>query len=146
MKFPEPKRFLPKNKEKYRGDINNIWTRSGWETKLMRYFDLHPDVLWWSSEGISISYYSPVDKKTHKYFPDFIARVKNIKNECVTYVLEVKPYKQTVLPEQRKRKTKNYLLEVATFATNQAKWNAAQNFCKENGLIFKILTEKDIRF
>jgi hypothetical protein len=60
-----------------------------------------------------------------------------------TVVIEIKPQKQTVKPEQ-KRKTKRYLQEAATYAVNQEKWRAADLFCKEHGWQFKVLTEKDI--
>ena len=31
-----------------------------------------------------------------------------------------------------------------TYAVNSAKWKAAQNYCKEKGIKFKILTEEDL--
>ena len=58
-------------------------------------------------------------------------------------VLEVKPYKQTQKPTQ-KRQTKRFLQEVVTYAVNQEKWRAADLFCKEHGWQFKILTEKEL--
>ena len=146
MKFPEPKKYIPKNINKYKGDPNNIWYRSNWELKVMKYFDNHPDILFWTSEGLAISYFNPIDKKNHKYFPDFIAKIRNKYGKITTYMFEVKPYKQTILPEERKRKPKGYLIEMATYITNQAKWNAADIFCQENGIVFKILTEKEISF
>lgn len=32
-KYPEPKLWFPKNPNKYKGDVNNIWYRSSWEKK-----------------------------------------------------------------------------------------------------------------
>ncbi|MDD4436417.1 MAG: TnsA endonuclease N-terminal domain-containing protein [Tissierellia bacterium] len=146
MKFPDPKKFTPKNRNKYNGDVDNIWYRSKWELKMMKYFDNHPDIIVWSSEEFAIPYFSPVDNKVHKYFPDFIAKIRNKNGKIKTYVFEVKPHKQTIIPKERKRKTKGYLIELSTYATNQAKWRAADIFCQENGMTFKILTEKDISF
>ena len=72
--MPNKGRFRPKNPQKYKGDANNIIYRSTWEIKVMNYLDDNPNVIWWGSEELPIPYYSPVDKKMHRYFPDFIAK------------------------------------------------------------------------
>jgi hypothetical protein len=61
----------------------------------------------------------------------------------MTYILEVKPEKQTKVPVQ-KRKTQKYLQEAATYAINQEKWRAADIFCQDHGWKFKVVTEKDL--
>lgn len=134
--------FRPQNPNKYRGDPNNIVYRSSWELRVMKWLDEHPNILWWASEELPIRYVSPVDNKIHRYFPDFIARVKQNGKET-TMVLEVKPYKQTQKPVQ-KRQTKKFLQEIVAYAVNQEKWKAADLFCKEHGWQFKILTEKEL--
>jgi len=134
--------FKPKNPKKYKGDPNNIVYRSSWELRVMKWLDEHPNIVWWASEELPIPYVSPVDNKVHRYFPDFVARVRQADGE-VTVVLEVKPYKQTQKPTQ-KRQTKRFLQEVVTYAVNQEKWRAADLFCKEHGWQFKILTEKEL--
>jgi hypothetical protein len=78
----------------------------------------------------------------HRYFPDFIAKIRQPNGE-VTVVMEVKPFKQTQKPTQKKR-TQKFLQEVATYAINQEKWRAADLFCKEHGWQFKIITEKEL--
>ena len=40
-----------------------------------------------------------------------------------------------------KRKTKKWLQEVKTFGINEAKWRYATEWCTNNGMEFKILTE-----
>jgi hypothetical protein len=40
--------------------------------------------------------------------------------------------------------TKRYLTEVKTWGVNQAKWKAANEFCKDRGWKFKIVTEDDL--
>lgn len=134
--------FKPKNPAKYKGDPNNIVYRSSWELRVMKWLDEHPSIVWWASEELPISYVSPVDNKVHRYFPDFVAKVKQAGKET-TMILEVKPYKQTQKPTQ-KRQTKRFLQEVVTYAVNQEKWRAADLFCKEHGWQFKILTEKEL--
>lgn len=135
--------FRPKNPIKYKGDATNIVYRSSWELRVMKHLDIDPNVLWWASEELSIRYKSPIDQKMHRYYPDFIVRVRQTNNEENTLVIEVKPEKQTKKPIQ-KRKTKTFIQEAATYAINQEKWRAADLFCKEHGWHFKVLTEKDL--
>ena len=134
--------FRPKNPKKYNGDPSNIVYRSSWELRVMKYLDEHPGVIWWASEELPIPYKSPIDQKVHRYFPDFIAKIRQTGKET-TIVIEVKPFKQTQKPIQ-KRRTKRFLEEAATYAINQEKWRAADLFCKEHGWQFKIITEKDL--
>ena len=109
----------------------------------MKYLDDHPNVLWWSSEELAIPYKSPIDNKVHRYFPDFIAKMKRKDGSVMTYVLEVKPEKQTKMPVKRK-KTQTYINETVTYAINQEKWRAAELFCFEHGWQFKLITEKEL--
>ena len=88
-------RFRPKNIQKYKGDPSNIVYRSLWELRFMRYLDSHPSILEWASEEIVIPYYSPVDKKMHRYFPDFWVRSVSSDNQINTMLIEIKPDKQT---------------------------------------------------
>jgi len=134
--------FKPKNPKKYNGDANNIVYRSSWELRVMKYLDENPRVIWWASEELYIPYVSPVDNRVHRYFPDFIAKVKQEDKET-TLVLEVKPFKQTQQPTQARR-TKRFIQETVTYAVNQQKWKAAEMFCKEHGWQFKLITEKEL--
>jgi hypothetical protein len=134
--------FKPQNPKKYKGDPNGIVYRSSWELRVMKYLDENPRVIWWASEELYIPYVSPVDNRVHRYFPDFITRVKQGDKES-TLVLEVKPFKQTQQPTQ-KRKTKQFIQETITYAINQEKWKAADLFCKEHGWQFKLITEKEL--
>jgi hypothetical protein len=135
--------FLPKNPSKYNGNSKNIIYRSNWELRVMKYFDDHPNVIWWASEELTIPYVSPIDNKTHRYFPDFIVKMRLKDGKVTTYILEVKPLAQTKMPVQ-KRKTKRFIQEAATYAVNQEKWRAADLFCREHGWQFKVITEKEL--
>jgi hypothetical protein len=95
----------------------------------------------WGSEEFWIPYRSPVDNKVHRYFPDFIIKVKEQNGDIKTYVIEVKPKRQTMEPKVPKRKTKSWLYEMKTYAVNQAKWKAAQEFCADRLIEFKVITE-----
>ena len=136
-------RFQPKNPKKYNGNSSNIIFRSSWELRVMKYLDESPNIIWWASEELKIPYKSPIDNKIHRYFPDFVIRVKQKNGTEKTLVLEVKPLSQTKMPKQR-RKTKQFIAESATYAVNQEKWRAADIFCKEHGWEFKIITEKEL--
>jgi hypothetical protein len=135
--------FRPRNPQKYKGDAKNIVYRSTWELRVMKWLDENPSVIWWASEELVIRYRSPVDQRIHRYFPDFILRVKRKAGLEKTLVIEVKPHSQTIKPVQ-KRKTKKFISEAATYAINQEKWRAADLFCQEHGWEFLVLTEKDL--
>ena len=70
-------KYHPTNRKKYRGDVNNIIYRSLWERKFMVYCDTNPDITEWGSEEIVIPYMSPLDRKRHRYFPDFYIKTSN---------------------------------------------------------------------
>jgi len=136
-------KYRLKNPEKYKGDPNNIIYRSSWELKVLKWLDAHPQVVWFASEELVIKYKNPIDEKIHRYFPDFVVKMKLNTGKVMTYVIEVKPHHQTQQPE-RKRKTKKFINEQVTYIINQSKWKAADEFCQEHGWQFKILTEKEL--
>ena len=133
-------KYRPSYPRKYKGDPNNIIYRSSWEYKFMKWCDYTTSVQEWGSEEIIIPYISPADGKRHRYFPDFYVKIQNRK-----YLVEVKPAKQTEPPVKKSRVTKKYLTEVTRYAINEAKWQAAEKYCKLRNMQFKILTEKELR-
>lgn len=135
-------KYKPENPDKYIGNVENIICRSSWERKMCKYLDLNENVIKWASEEFSIPYYSHVNKKWRRYYPDFMCEIKDKSEKVKTYIIEVKPLKQTKQPV--KKTGKKYLSEMATYSINKSKWEAAEKFCNENGWIFKILTEKDL--
>ena len=137
-------KYKPKHPKKYQGNPNNIICRSSWERKFCQWCDRKENVISWASEEISIPYVSPKDNRIHRYYPDFLIKVREYNNRIQTYVVEVKPKKQTLPPKPRKRVTKSYIYECTTYAVNQAKWKAASEFCKDNRINFKIVTEDQL--
>tara|TARA_B100000900_G_scaffold147728_1_gene125281 strand:- start:3083 stop:3523 length:441 start_codon:yes stop_codon:yes gene_type:complete len=137
-------RFKPKNYKKYKGDPTNVFYRSLWERRFMVYCDNNPNILEWGSEEIIIPYKSPLDKKVHRYFPDFFIKYKNSSGKIIREIIEVKPKRHLSPPKEPKRKTKRYLGEVNTYIVNQAKFKAAEEFCKDRKLGFRILTEEHL--
>jgi hypothetical protein len=140
--------FRAINGKKYKGDPTNIIYRSSWELKLMQYLDIHPDVLEWSSEEIVIPYISPIDGRRHRYFVDFYVKKKSVDGKVEGMLIEVKPAKQTKPPEVKmvksQRPTKRYITEVMTWGVNLAKWKAAEEYCKDRGWQFVIMTEHEL--
>ena len=137
-------RYRPSNPKKYKGNPSNIVYRSLWERKFMVYCDNHTKILEWGSEEIALPYRSPIDNKVHRYFPDFYIKVKESNGKIKRYIIEIKPKKQTIEPKVKKRKTKGYIYEVYEYAKNQAKWEAAKEFCKDRMWEFKVLTEDEL--
>lgn len=136
--------FHPKNPKKYKGNSQNIVYRSSWELKFMRWCDSNENILEYGSEEFCISYYNPVKQKVCKYFPDFIIKVREQNGETKTYLIEVKPKKQTKPPVKKSRATKSFIYETKTYAVNQAKWKAAKEWCDDRKIEFKIITEEDL--
>jgi len=91
---------------------------------------------------------SPIDKRIHRYFPDFYLKKKNTEGKIETVVIEVKPKNQVVPPTVVKTKTskptKRYVREVMTYGVNEAKWKAAQAFCEDRKWKFMIMTESEL--
>jgi len=136
--------FKPTKPKKYKGDVKNIICRSSWERRFCNWCDTNESILEWGSEEFWIPYLSPIDNRTHRYFPDFIIKVKESTGDIKTYVIEVKPKRQTRPPIKKKRVSKSYLYEIKTYSVNQAKWNAASEWCKDRKIEFKIITENEL--
>lgn len=141
MARPIKTRYSPVNPKKYSGNAKNIVCRSGWERTVCRYLDLSASVVWWSSEELAVPYLNPLDGRQHRYFPDFLARVLGKDGFEKTLMIEVKPDAQTRPPVKPTRRSRRFLREMATYAVNSSKWDAAREFCDEQGWEFVILTE-----
>ena len=137
-------RYQPNNPLKYKGNIKNIIYRSLWERKFMRYCDSNQNILEWGSEEYIIPYRSPLDNKIHRYFPDFYIKVNEKNGHIKKYLIEIKPKRQCVEPKVQKKKTRSYVYQVCEYAKNQAKWKAAEEYCMDRGLEFKVLTENEL--
>ena len=137
-------KYTPVYPHKYKGNSKMIICRSSRERKFCQWCDMNNSIISWASEEFSIPYVSPKDNRVHKYYPDYLIKVKEKNDMIKTYVVEVKPYKQTRPPKTPKRKTKSYLTECVTYAVNQAKWKAAKEFCEDHRIEFKVVTEKEL--
>ena len=138
-------RYFPSNPKKYKGNPNQIIYRSLWERKVMVYCDKNDAILEWGSEEIIVPYLSPWDGRLHRYFPDFYMKVRQSDGSTKKFIIELKPKAQTKEPTRNpKRKTKKWFGEVKNRGINQAKWKSAEEYCKDQGMEFKIFTEDHI--
>lgn len=135
--------FKPKHPEKLLGKDGFAYYRSGLELNYFHILDNNPNVLKWGSEEIVVPYY--FEGKWHNYYIDIFVIFKN-GDDIKKFIIELKPYKQTVQPIwSKRRKQINYLNECREFAKNTAKWESARKFAAAKGCEFHILTEKDIK-
>ena len=131
-------RFEMKNPTKYVGKKTPL-ARSSWEFVFMRMLDEHPGVEKWASESIQIPYRCPITGKYTIYVPDFFVVYNDKKGSKHAEVVEVKPESQTVLEKVGKSR---YNQE--QYVKNMAKWEAANAWCKQQGLKFRVVNEGDI--
>ena len=137
-------KYRPKSPNKYNGDPTNIVYLSSWELLLMNWLDSNHNVIKWSSEEVVVPYKHPITGRWHRYFPDFMAVMKDKNGTNKTYMIEVKPKKQVDPPEKKTKITKRYLQEVQTYAINSYKWKYAKEYCKDRNWIFIVITEKEL--
>lgn len=90
----------------------------------MKYLDDNADVSVWSYEKVVIEYISNArTKKLRKYYPDFLVIYRDGRTELI----EIKP----------KRKLDQLIIKKKT--------SAATVWCEANGIIYKILTEIELK-
>lgn len=113
--------------------------RSSWEWSFMRFCDTNPSVQKWASEAISIPYKDPLTGRQTIYVPDFFIQYIDKNSKMHVELIEVKPASQHLLERVGKNKYNQ-----AQFVKNQAKWAAANAWCKQQGIKFRVLNENDL--
>lgn len=124
-----PTKYVGRRQPKY---------RSGWELSFMRFCDTNENVLQWASESVVIPYRHPLTGKTTNYVPDFLVTYRTKHNTIKAELIEIKPSDQSVLNEKMNGRAR------AIVAINYAKWDAATKWARNNGLIFRVITENDM--
>lgn len=125
------------NKEKYIGNNPPIY-RSSWEKDFMITCDMNSAILEWAAEPFSVPYQCPIDGKMKNYWVDFIIKYIDASGKIHTQVVEIKPYKQSVMEMAKSKRDKQ------TVMVNTAKWKYAEAYCKKNGIEFKVYTEREL--
>jgi len=133
--------YVVENKEKYTGKTNPK-CRSSWEHRFCHFLDHQTQVKKWEFESIKIEYFFPIDKKIHRYFPDFYFEEEDKFGKTRKFMVEVKPKNQVFAPKSPKnnsnKRRQRYLYEAQTYVRNRCKWEAAENYCKKKGYEFRL--------
>ena len=136
-KFAQGK-FALKNPEKYMGNRTPTY-RSSWEWAVMQMFDNNQAIEKWGSEVVKVPYRDPLTGKHTIYVPDFFVVYNDKNGRKHAEVWEVKPASQAVLEKVGRTKTNQ-----AAYIKNQAKWAACRAWCKQQGIMFRVVSENDI--
>jgi hypothetical protein len=127
-----------KNPEKYMGTRMPLY-RSSWEYTFMSFCDNNPSIQEWVSEGVKIPYRDPLTGKQTVYVPDFLITYLDKNMTKHVELIEIKPANQML----RERVGKNPYNQ-AQYVKNMAKWKAANIWCKNQGIKFRVINETDI--
>jgi hypothetical protein len=127
-----------KNPGKYVG-LKTPLSRSSWEYVFMRTLDEHPGVEKWASESVQIPYRDPLTGRQTIYIPDFFIVYNDKNGKKHAELVEVKPANQTFL-----EKVGNNGYNQAQYVKNLAKWEAANAWCKQKNIKFRVVNETDI--
>jgi len=130
-------KFQLKNPAKYIGARQPTY-RSGWEMVFMQFCDNNPSIVQWSSESIQIPYRNPFTGKQTIYIPDFLIIYIDKNQKTHGEVIEIKPSTETTMESAKSTRDQAYVV------LNMAKWQAAQAWCKNQGLKFRVVTENEI--
>jgi hypothetical protein len=131
-------RFEMKQPEKYVGTKQPL-ARSSWEFIFMRMLDEHQGVEKWASESIQIPYRDPLTGKYTIYVPDFFIVYNDKNGGKHAEVVEVKPTNHMI-----KEKLGNSRYNQEQYIKNIAKWEAANKWCQQQGIRFRVVSEDDI--
>lgn len=137
MRFARGK-FIPAHPEKYIGHKQPTY-RSSWEWTFMRFCDNNEAIQKWACEAISIPYRDPLTGRQTIYVPDFFIQYVDKNGKMNVDLLEIKPANQAILEKVGKNKVNQ-----AQFIRNKAKWEAANAWCKKQGIRFRIITENEL--
>lgn len=130
--------FKPRNLSKYAGNRAPKY-RSSWELAFFRFCDNHPAVVQWASECIKIPYKNPFTGKQTVYIPDIFITYQDKNGKQHSELVEIKPSSQTYM-EAAGKNAQNQ----AAVILNYAKWQAAAAWCKQKGIFFRVISEKDL--
>ena len=129
-----------KNPDKYIG-LGSPRFRSSWELSVMKMCDENPAIQNWASESVKIPYRDPLTGKATVYVPDFLVVFVDNNGKKRAELWEIKPANQAIRENVGKNKYNQ-----AQYVRNVVKWEAAKNWCKQNNVFFRIITEKDLYY
>ena len=130
-------KYVVKNPNKYSGKRDPTY-RSSWEWAFMSFCDNHPGVITWASESIHINYVNPFTNKSTIYVPDFFVVYQDKNGKQKAELIEIKPSNEIL--ETVGKGIRNNAMAIL----NKFKWEAAQAWCKAQGITFRVITENDM--
>lgn len=140
--------FSPRNPHKIiNKDLSQLRSKSSWEHNVFIKLDANPKVKAWGYEVVQIPYIKATDGRQHTYYVDIFS-IEEIEGDDgikrdYKLLFEIKPRKFIMYPPKPKRNTtaaKNfYRQQCEEVSINISKFNAAYEFCQENGMFFKII-------
>jgi len=154
------------------GNLKPPVYRSSYEHIFMSWLDDNANVLSWGSENVLIEYMfhkkkdnelferddSRFSKEKHRYYVDFYFEFIDSNGQKKKALVEVKPSNQCpqldknthqiIFPKVPKKittkKMNDYLEYCEVLKQNYAKWTEAKRYAESNGMIFYIITEKEL--
>jgi len=150
--------YIVRNTNKYIGNLSEVYYRSSWEKQFCIWCDTNESVLSWGSELVKIPYevlketqyklQKIVKKETKMYIPDFFLEIRNPDFTTTQYLIEIKPMKEILKPIYPNKVTRKNVLQyersMNLWFKNLLKWEKAEEYCASRGIIFKLVTEKNI--
>lgn len=147
-KLVNPSKFVPpadKHMKSFNESEASVEYKSSLERNAFRYADANPHIKNWSVEPFPIKYLKPTDGKIHRYYIDLFL----VFSTGDKFLVEVKSKGETKPPKKPTRKTDkaiiNYQKALQTYAVNEAKWKAAEEFASQHNMKFIILTEDELK-
>lgn len=135
--------YRPHNVEKFEG-VSRCVYRSSWELKFLKWVDYNDKVKKVYYERVVLPYICKTDNKLHKYYVDCKITMEE-KTGLKDYLIEIKPFRQTIPPTQSKRKKKSTIItEKINWLKNNSKWESAKKYCEKMGYRWCVMTEKGI--
>ena len=101
--------------------------------------DNNPSIQQWASEPVKIPYRDPLTGKQTVYVPDFLITYVDKNQSNHVEMVEIKPKNQMMLEKVGKNPYNQ-----AQYVKNMAKWEAANAWCRNKGIKFRVINESDI--
>lgn len=149
-------KYYVKNKAKCLNKSGIIEYKSSYEAKFCHELDVkRKNVVSWSYETLTVTYKSPIDKKLHRYYIDFIFDVRQHDGSIQKFLVEIKPSHEKeeielfeskgITPKKHgNMKAESWLFKQRAFLVNVEKWRSAKRYAEAKGYTFLVVTEKDL--
>jgi len=153
--------FTPQNPHKviYADGKTELDYKSGLELAFFEWCDKNIYVLKYGYELQRYNIpYDFIDEKLYPerivkckrlYIPDFWIEISSKSGNIMKYLIEIKPYSQSVKPNRpmrfsSQRQEHRWISDMLTYLKNQAKWKSAKAFCASRTMGFRVLTERTL--